>query len=305
MLLPKARQAVMNSLIPAARAYIRFSPSTLGKQWLWSYFHWRNRYYTAKTKHGFKISGRSNDVVQGYIYYFGVWEPNLTNFIVKQLQDPTRTFVDVGANVGYFSLLAAKLLENGLVISVEPFPSTFELLEHNVSLNGCDNVNTINCAVSDRVEDLSMYTSPLNEGATTSNIDVVHMFPERFEFESTKVAARPISDLLGDCDVSAIKLIKIDVEGFEYEVLKGISPILCNLPEDAKVIVEISPEVLTQPRVSEIFNRFDGLGFLPYKIENSYSLAHYLKHRHSSEPNLITDLPESSTDVIFSRVLLS
>src|SRR6056297_3485035 len=132
-ILSRCRQSALDWMLPCARAYIRFSPFAHGKQFLWRWFSWRQRLYTVRTVDGIRMHGRSTDVVQGYIYYFGVWEPNLTEFLRNQLQDPARVFVDVGANVGYFSLLASKLLSSGRVISIEPYPSTYQALAHNIS----------------------------------------------------------------------------------------------------------------------------------------------------------------------------
>ena len=58
---------------------------------------------------GFVVAGNSNDLIQGYLYWFGIWEPNLTNFILLRMgKAPDRVFVDVGANIGYFTILVAK-----------------------------------------------------------------------------------------------------------------------------------------------------------------------------------------------------
>ncbi len=80
---------------PMVRAYVRYSLINFGKAKLLDLFRWRARRYTVATKHSGRMSGMSNDLVPGYIYYFGVWEPTLTALILQRmggLRD--RTFVD-------------------------------------------------------------------------------------------------------------------------------------------------------------------------------------------------------------------
>src|SRR5262249_45653444 len=155
------------------------------------HFFWRARRYTARTKFGAVMTGQSKDFVQRYIYYFGVWEPNLTEFIRRRLAaNPSRrTFVDVGANVGYFTLLASRLLPLGQVVAIEAFPSIYEELLRNIYLNNCSNIRAVPFAATERTEQLSMfYAGPLNEGRTTL-VAGNHSSPP------TLVEGKPLADL--------------------------------------------------------------------------------------------------------------
>ena len=81
---------------------------------------------------GFVVAGNTSDLIQGYLYWFGVWEPNLTDFIMRRMSDaPNRVFVDVGANIGYFTTLVAKRHPQSSVVSIEAFPPTVEKLRLN------------------------------------------------------------------------------------------------------------------------------------------------------------------------------
>lgn len=76
--------------IPLARAYIRYAPFSLGKPWLWSevihpYLAWESYPFVAPTVFGAKIAGNTTDLIQQYLYYFGVWEPHLTRWITQTL----------------------------------------------------------------------------------------------------------------------------------------------------------------------------------------------------------------------------
>jgi FkbM family methyltransferase len=294
--LKRLRRAIVQKATPLARLYIRFSPLSIGKLFLFKRFFWREYNYVARTKFGDLMKGRSNDVVQGYIYYFGVWEPNLSAFINERLKEqPNRTFVDVGANVGYFTLIAARLLKNGGVVAIEPFPSIYKTLEANLQLNNINNVRLIPRAASDVDQNIQMfYGDPINEGATTS-------VAGKFKNEPVIVRGEPLSNLLTEQEIKSIRLIKIDVEGAEYSVIQGMRQIIQKLPDDAEILVEISPSANGQEHLADIFSIFELAGFLPYEIFNSYDPNYYIQPHQNIRPFRIQTLPTQQTDVIFSK----
>ena len=86
------------------------------------------------TRFGGVMQGNTQDLIQRYLYWFGVWEPQLTCWIKSRLP-PRRVFVDVGANIGYYSLLAASLVgDDGQVVAIEASPSIYRLLCNNLEL---------------------------------------------------------------------------------------------------------------------------------------------------------------------------
>jgi FkbM family methyltransferase len=104
------------------------------------------------------------------ILHFGTWEPNITHVISGILQEGD-VFVDVGANIGYHSLLGSKLVgSTGSVVAIEPVPDTFAMLLDNLRLNSCSNVRAVNVAVSDCPHKMPLYSlfGDFNCGAVTS-----------------------------------------------------------------------------------------------------------------------------------------
>ena len=99
---------------------------------------------------------------------FGVWEPNISNAI-ENLLIPGDVFVDVGANIGYDTLLASTLVgSSGTVVSIEALPSTFENLSKNVACNSAKNVRIVNAAVAEKSGPVTIYSAPkANIGAST------------------------------------------------------------------------------------------------------------------------------------------
>ena len=94
-----------------------------------------------QTRHGFAMNLDLAEFVDRTIFCTGEWEPRETA-LISELLKPGDTFVDVGANIGYFTLLASRLVgATGKVIGIEANPRTFKLLEANVALNHCANVD--------------------------------------------------------------------------------------------------------------------------------------------------------------------
>src|SRR4051794_30460912 len=87
-------------IVPLVRAYIRYFPLRSGKAFVWSliverYLAWYPRRFRARTSFGFALDGDSKDLIQQWVYYFGIWEPRLTTWIRRRLRRGD-TFVDVG-----------------------------------------------------------------------------------------------------------------------------------------------------------------------------------------------------------------
>ncbi|UCV05943.1 FkbM family methyltransferase [Dechloromonas denitrificans] len=290
------RKRVAQMALPIARFYIRYMPFSTGKSFLFKRFGWRDSNYTVRTKSGVRMAGRSADLVQGFIYYFGVWEPNLSAFVSSRLKEhPERTFVDVGANVGYFSLLAASHLDKGSVVAIEAFPSIFKKLEANVRLNGFDNIRLLPWAVTDGDRDIPMFHAGLgNEGATTS-------LAGKFGGEPLIVPGKALPSLLTAQEIRSIKLIKIDVEGAEYSVVVGMRSLLDSLADDAEVVIEMTPSAYSEGELEEVFAIFRAARFTPYKLENSYDPNYYIRAPRVAPPQRLQSLPTQQTDVVFSR----
>lgn len=96
---------------------------------------------------------------------FGTWEPDISAAIEKYLD--RGLFVDVGANIGYYTLFAASRKLD--VVAIEAAPATFQKLSNNVRRNGAENVRLVQKAVSDKAGELTIYeVHPFNIGAATT-----------------------------------------------------------------------------------------------------------------------------------------
>ncbi len=299
-MLQKLRKLFTDSLTPVARAWIRYSPISFGKTWLWERFRWRNRDFVCKTKFGMRVTGSTQDQIQRYLYYFGIWEPNITHWITSSLK-PGDYFIDVGANIGYYSLLASKLTgDNGKVVAVEAAPWIHALLNKQISLNKLRNVRTVSAAAAETRGILKVFAGASdNIGSTTTVLSRLSA-----EKPAAEVPAIPMNEILTEEEISRARIIKIDVEGAELSVLRGLAPILGRLRPDCEILMEVSENITpeTQKVTNEIFSIMRRHGFSPFVVENDYSSKSYLRRDRIKRPlALASDRIESQIDVLFSK----
>lgn len=156
------------------------------------------------------------DSILSKIIYDG-FEQDELNYVKNILQEGD-VFVDVGSNVGLFSLIAAKCVGNGgKVISFEPAPIIFDRLLENKKRNEIKNIDARNIGLSDEVGELTFYVSD-------TGYDAWNSFAPSRDYKLQKKIEVNVSTLdheLFSVDKSKIKLVKIDVEGWEKFVLKG------------------------------------------------------------------------------------
>ena len=136
--------------------------------------------------------------------------------------------VDVGAHIGLYTMIASRLVgENGKVIAIEAHPENYEMLNRNIKLNGLTNVMPLNYAVYSKETKIKLYLRDEELGCTVYNTIIGSRANTR-EDKSIEVNANTLDDLLQNNGISHadINWIKIDVEGAEFEVLKGAVKVL-------------------------------------------------------------------------------
>jgi len=303
----RLKEALAHLAIPLARGALRLVPFVGAKEAIWDllvgpHLWWRPYAFTARTRFGPQIAGNTVDYIQKYLYYFGIWEPNLTGWIVERLK-PGDAFVDVGANVGYFSLLAAKLVgPRGRVVAIEASPEVFKLLRRNLELNRAYNVRAVNVAISDREGRAQLYPGPKgNLGKTTVAKDWAQK--ENLKLGTT-VRTLPLPAVLEEDEIKAVRLIKIDVEGHEWEVISGMVSVLESCRPETEVFVEVNPAaLLAQGKTCEDFiSMFTLRGFHAYRLINDYEPKSYLRCNRVRPTRLSETSFASTEDLVFSRI---
>ncbi|HVU27882.1 MAG TPA: FkbM family methyltransferase [Verrucomicrobiae bacterium] len=158
-------------------------------------------------------------------------EPDIQHFCAQFLK-PGMVVMDVGANVGLLTRQFCRLVgEDGRVYSFEPDPLTFQFLEFNTQ--SLANKELTQCAVSDNQE-LAMLHLNSTSGAGNSLLNKTH------STESISVPCISLDEFLKQRGNPRVDVIKIDVEGAELGVLRGVRQTIARLP-DLKLIIEYCP----------------------------------------------------------------
>lgn len=288
-------------MISMVRAGVRYAPhqairSSLWHRWVEAEIAWRDHAFVSNTAAG-RLAGNTRDILQQYLYYFGIWEPEVTAFLQRRLK-PGDNFIDVGANIGYFSLLAAKCVgPTGHVIAIEASPSVFELLVGNVQRNSAHQIKTLNVAAASEVGRVQLYCGQdCNCGATS-------IVPEGNETVIAEVEAAPLAKLI-DIDIwNNARLVKIDVEGAEAGVVRGLGSLIGNGRADREFLIELHPQQLLQlgNSVEEVLAPFQKCGYHAYTIGNDYDPSSYLRRSQPVRPQRMNDPIEGDTNLILSR----
>jgi FkbM family methyltransferase len=167
--------------------------------------------------------------------------------------NPGDTVVDIGANIGSFTVLAAKVVgPGGRVISFEPVSATFARLEENVALNGYSNVECRQAAVDGREGTLPIHVDP-KSALSTGYIEK----DGHEEIVTEIVPCVTMEQVFRDHHIERINLLKVDCEGGEHGIFESLSPDL------AARIDQIAMETHEVPgkSVEQLLENIRGLGF--------------------------------------------
>jgi FkbM family methyltransferase len=142
-------------------------------------------------------------------------EPELRD--LAQFVRPGAVFIDIGANIGLYTLKAARLVgRDGAVVAVEPGRVAADLLERNLALNRFDTVRVVRAALADKVGTAPLYHVPLGDDPQAFSL-----LSDGSAVEAETVATTTLDALVGELGLSRIDCLKIDVEGAEPLVLAG------------------------------------------------------------------------------------
>ncbi|KEO90329.1 hypothetical protein EH31_09575 [Erythrobacter longus] len=220
------------------------------------------------THYGFPIGGNTRDMVSRYIFTFGYWEPNLSEFLASRITPQTK-FYDLGTNIGYFSLLAAS--RGADVVGFEASPQMAATAKANLEKAGLRGM-IHNVALAAEVGELTLYdrSGPTNTGSRTINK------PENAVIHA-KVPAAPLRNLV-ELDPKADNVFKIDIEGAEGPVLDELADWLLTHPEaTATIVVELLEEE------ESILERFKAARCEVAFLRNDYSRDAYLEKPNGFE----------------------
>ena len=280
-------------------ALIRSVPGLALKRMVWSLVRRREFAYSTTTPRGWHITGHTRDWIQRNLYYFGLWEPNLSAWIESRLE-PGDVFIDVGANIGYFTLLAASRVgPTGKVVAVEAMPAIFQHLAAHVAGNALTNARLINEAAVGPGDPSEVLLYWGGEGNIGSSGLIQHTSDAR----AVKVPARTLAQMLTSEECRRARLMKVDVEGVEGRTLRGLGLERDCFDPRLELIVEISVGAEAGTDHEELLRYLAGLGFFPDELREDHYVHRYAyPTRAVSRPQRVRQPLTAVHNVIFSRI---
>ena len=241
--------------------YLKLLPRVIGRTIYWFYLKLKARNNElVKDIQGSKmildLSSFSFDLKERNIFkqlaLDGIREVESTK-IIKNIIKPNDRILEIGANVGYYVLLEAKLLEGqGKIYAIEPVAENLNLLKRNLELNNISSLAEVyHLAVSDKKGEFPLYIA--NESNTHSMVE-----PQEKGRDSINIKTTTVDDFLEGKD--KVDFIRMDVEGYECEIIKGMAGIL-QKDYPLKMFIELHPQLVGREKIINMLETLKKHGF--------------------------------------------
>jgi len=240
----------------------------------WLYYKLKPKGVTLINVQGNKMYVNTEDTIGRILLIDRVMEIYTTKLFEKMIKK-NMTVIDIGAHIGYFTLLLAKLVgTNGTVYAFEPEPSTYRFLCKNIKINGYANIIPIQKAVSNRCGENRLWINKIDSLASSFSRENPLLFLENNSVVEGNIFSLEVETVTLDgffeqnTRSKKIDFMKIDVEGAEGRVIEGAKNILRD--NDLKIIMEFRPRTLrnlgTDPM--ELIEKFYKYGFKKIEFIN-------------------------------------
>lgn len=206
----------------------------------------------------FSLRGHTDD-----LWHVLPWRERAVIKIIRSHLKHGDVFIDAGANIGFYSIVASKLIgPNGKIFAIEMIQETVEILTKHCEINSCDNVTIVNYALSDCSHRTVMAQLPVNKFGQASISSILR----KGELHEKQVITSTLDEILAD--VKNIKLIKMDIEGEEFNAVQGAQLVLHKV---RAIIFECwDPQ---GDDLKNISSKLDEFGFSITRIDNRNILA--------------------------------
>jgi FkbM family methyltransferase len=289
--LKMAKEIISNEGIKAYISHIKrclYLKPLIDESWFTANYYLRPCREAIKTVQGSKMVLDLKDKgINRDLFLYAYREPECTKIFKNELSEGMRV-ADIGANIGYYVLMEAQIVgDKGKIFAIEPEPSNFEMLKRNVKMNphaAC--VELYNMAISDKIGK-TLFTI-----AGTANAHKLSI-PGSKGNNEIEVATTTLDDLLGREEVNVIRM---DVEGGEWLILKGMRDIL-NSKKPLKIFMEVHPKLMklyggTVESMLEILSKaWFRVKYVVVWEEKSHYLIPYIKGRGPLERKIEFNMP--------------
>ncbi|MBX3415572.1 MAG: FkbM family methyltransferase [Pirellulales bacterium] len=176
---------------------------------------------------------------------------------------PGMTLVDAGANIGFFSLVAARCVgPTGRVLAVEPEPLNRARIARNVELNAYANIEIVQVALGDRNGEVTLHLA-----TDHGHHSLLDCSPDRAG-STMLVPMQTLDVLLASRNIGRVDVLKIDVEGFEVEVLRGVAETIRSNPE---IVILMDVHESLGVNAADVCGLIESYGLSTYEVRAPYS----------------------------------
>ena len=208
-----------------------------------------------------------SDWVQGNLYFVGKYEAAEIKFVKDNVTNGN-VFIDIGANIGLYSLTASQSVKkSGKVIAFEPFLNNYKLFKNNIAFNGFTNIIVENQAISDSNKQITLFYNTKDD-----NLGMASSYLSEYT-HSEMINAISLDQYVADHKIAAVDFVKIDIEGGEYIALIGMKNILSNC--NPILLIEMDEGILssTPYRKEDIIGYLNGFGYEMFYIDDHGKLS--------------------------------
>ena len=205
---------------------------------------------------GYKLQVIPGDLgISSELLMFKTHEPLTTKLLSKELKKDM-TCLDVGGNIGYYTLLESNIVgEHGKVIAIEPSPPNFQQLKKNLEIQDVKNVDAYNFAAGDKDGEINFLIYEESNGSFTIPDGETTDLPG----ELIKVQAKKLDTFLDELKVNHIDFVRMDVEGYESHIIQGMK----NTIEKSKPMfqIEVHASLMGKDDTKKFLTKFQEYGY--------------------------------------------
>lgn len=197
----------------------------------------------------------SDPGISSELSVFHVHEPLTTNLIKNEIKNGM-TCLDIGSNIGYYAILESNLVgQKGKVIAIEPNPSNYEYLQKNLEIQQTNNTESYNFAASDKDGTIRFLIYETSNECMTIPDGEEPKYPGKVIVVPTK----QIDTFVDELNLHSVDFLRMDVEGFEYYLFKGLKNTLKNFKP--LIQIELHVNIMGDEKTKWILNNLKSLGY--------------------------------------------
>jgi FkbM family methyltransferase len=227
------------------------------------------RLFLKKIHNGLLVQVSPQEHIQQQLFWYGFYEKKYV-LAWERLLTPDAVVLDIGANIGYYSLVAAKKAAKGKIFAFEPQSATFQRLQFNINLNHLTNITLLPCGASDSSGEAVLFLSGNGNDGMSSLAKGTGFSPD-----TETISLVRLDDWASEQQLH-IDFIKMDIEGAELKALYGLTRILQT--DRPFLFLEISSELLSRfhHTPADVYILLQSLNYTAWTVNNHSSFSQTL-----------------------------